>query len=237
MKIEDKIKLIDDLYRAYQTRLNVSRSEHQTWVEQVKLTIHRICQPDSKYIYELDTNNVSGIYSVYEEGEHYFGLLKRLKTELKLDQYSDENIVSLNGKEFSNVPATVNEIYNEIIVAFNQNLNFLCAGGLRAIIEAICKDKGIKDGITPDSGKRTESLKGRIFGLAEASLISSGNATILTHHQYLGDKALHELKKPHIDELNIAIEIINFTLIGIYELEHKGRELQTKIENRTNNIK
>lgn len=104
-------------------------------------------------------------------------------------------------------------------------------------MDAICVDKGIKKGTVPADGltpaKTTESLKGKIYGLHEIGFITKRHSEILTHHQYLGDKALHELEKPSKSELEIAIEIIGDTLNSIYDFEYKAQEL---LERRSNRI-
>lgn len=133
-------------------------------------------------------------------------------------------------QSFKNISENILNLYQEIIVTWVHEANLLCAGGIRAILEAICIDKGIKGGTVPDPPKPgfKESLKGKIYGLYEAGYITIKHAEILTHHQYLGDKALHELKRPSKEELELAIEIIAHTLSSIYELEVKAQELKSK---------
>ena len=135
-----------------------------------------------------------------------------------------------SSEAFQGVPIHILEIYKETVDAFINETNLLCAGGIRAILEAVCIDKNIKDGLVGE--KRTKSLQGRIYGLNEKGLITMNHSNILVHHQYLGNKALHELEKPSSDELKIAIEIIAHTLSSIYELNSKGQELKNKKEER-----
>lgn len=136
-------------------------------------------------------------------------------------------------KKFQNIPEHVLSLYKEIVDGFVHETNLLCAGGIRAILEAICKDKGIKGGQAKEGYK--ESLQGKIYGLCENGFITTKHAEILIHHQYLGDKALHELQKPTSDELEIAIDIVAHTLSSIYELQEKGKELLKRKEERTKN--
>ena len=133
-------------------------------------------------------------------------------------------------ESFQNIPLHIISIYKETVDAFINETNLLCAGGIRAILEAICIDKNIKRGLV--EGEYKESLKGRIYGLCENGLITVKHSEILVHHQYLGDKALHQLQSPSNAELQIAIEIIAHTLSSIYELESKGQELKSKKEER-----
>lgn len=130
---------------------------------------------------------------------------------------------------FKYVPKHIGELYQELIDGFIAGCNLLCAGGIRAILEAICIDKNIKEGTVPGTPpKLTKSLQGKIYGLYENGFITKRHAQILTHHQYLGDKALHELKIPVKGELELAIEIIAHTLSSIYELDIKAAELKKR---------
>lgn len=133
---------------------------------------------------------------------------------------------------FHNVPQHIISLYKEVIEAFVNEVNILCAGGIRAVLEAICIDKYVKKGTIPEEGTK-ESLKGKIYGLHEKGFITLSHVGILIHHQYLGDKALHQLERPSKEELEIAIDIIGDTLISIYDLEFKGQELKNRKENRT----
>lgn len=137
---------------------------------------------------------------------------------------------------FQNVPEDVNSLYKEIVDAYINEINLLCAGGIRAVLETICINKSIRGGNIPTEDgtppKFKESLKGRIYGLFENGIITKAHAEILVHNQYLGDKALHECKKPSTGELEIAIEIIAHTISSVYELGHKSEELKNRTNSR-----
>lgn len=137
---------------------------------------------------------------------------------------------------FHNVPLHITGIYKEVYDTFINKNKLLCAGGIRAILEALCINNQIKEGTAPAEGtnpeKKTSSLKGRIYGLFEKGLITRSHADILVHNQYLGDKALHECEKPSSEELEIAIQIIAHTLSSVYELNQKGEELKNKKNSR-----
>lgn len=114
----------------------------------------------------------------------------------------------------------------------NRELYTLAAGGLRAIVEAICSDKGVTDGPVDVKDKtgasqtiRRQNLQGKIAGMAEKGILASRQADVLHAHRFLGNDALHELELPDPSDLKVAIEIIEHTLVTIYELEHQGAEL------------
>ena len=64
----------------------------------------------------------------------------------------------LSPKAFESITAQVAQIYHEVIGAFNSGLLVLCTIGLRALLEAICVDRGLKTG----------TLKSKIDGYCES---------------------------------------------------------------------
>lgn len=137
-------------------------------------------------------------------------------------------------KSFYNLPFSIKLIYIEVVECYNRNNLFLCAAGLRALVEGICKDKNIVDGATeilPDgkfSESKADDLRGKINGLAEKGIISTSYAESLHEQRFLGNKTLHELKTPKKDEIKIALEIIEHIFHGIYEIPSKTEELKNK---------
>jgi hypothetical protein len=146
---------------------------------------------------------------------------------------------TLPGKDLYEVPCKLRRIYREVIDSFNNDLLISCAAGLRAIIEGICSEKGIKNGeieITDKKGitktVRKSNLQGKIAGLAENTILTKSNADILHEHRFLGNEALHELSQPSVEELRLAIEIIEHLLENIYELPSKAKEMKEHKEKR-----
>src|SRR5882724_3883159 len=77
-------------------------------------------------------------------------------------------------KSFYNAPHKTRSIYRETMDAFNNGMYILCSAGLRAIIESICNNEGILNGlveITKKDGstkiQRQKDLRGKIAGLHE----------------------------------------------------------------------
>ncbi|HEY5960014.1 MAG TPA: DUF4145 domain-containing protein [Polyangiaceae bacterium] len=132
-------------------------------------------------------------------------------------------------KHFPYVPEKPKRIYREAMEAFNAELYTLAGGGLRAIVEAICLDKAVVDGPVEEKDaagaprtRRKNTLQGKIAGMAEKGLLTIPQANVLHAHRFMGNEALHELEMPDIDDLKIAIGIIEHTLETLYELEHRG---------------
>lgn len=137
-------------------------------------------------------------------------------------------------KPYLNIPIEIRSIYRETIDTFNNQNNILCAVGLRALLEGICNNKGIKDGpleiVTSKGVKmhtiRKKDLRGKISGLFEKGLLTKSHSELLHEHRYLGNDAVHDLITPTSHELLIAIQIIEHTIENIYELTAKAEYLQ-----------
>lgn len=138
-------------------------------------------------------------------------------------------------KPTKNLPQNLTVIYRETIDAFNNGQYLLCTAGLRTLIEGICTDKAIAGKeITNKKGQKivSTSLESKIDGLSINRFLTEDNCAALHELRFLGNEALHELNPPKIDDLIIAIEIIELTLSNIYELGHKSRTLRKSAENR-----
>jgi hypothetical protein len=176
--------------------------------------------------------------SWFSEAEEYYGL----------DNYSDGTTTRLYPKrskdtrpirDYYNVPPILRRIYRESLDCFNNDSFTLCAAGLRAIVEGLCSTQGVTDGPVEVKKKdgttiiqRSTSLQGKIAGLKEKGILTESQIAILHEHRYLGNEAVHELSSPSQDELALAIEILEHTLEGLYELPDKVDELRTRKANR-----
>lgn len=142
-------------------------------------------------------------------------------------------------KDLINVPPKIRRLYREVIDCFNYECITLCAGGLRAIVEGICWQKGIKKGSVAvqkkDGTKITKvvsTLDGKIGGLCENGFLTIKQAEVLHQHRYLGNEALHELVQPSTSELELAIQIIESILETLYETPDKAAELRRSMARR-----
>lgn len=170
---------------------------------------------------------------------------RKLYIDVRNANYQDEGYVeelyprrSVNSipiKSFGNIPLKLKSIYRETIDAFNNEQFILCCGGLRVLIEGICIDKKI-EGIIVKDKKGDDCLKSnleaKIESLHECKYLTKNSVDSLHQLRFLGNDALHELSKPSISELKIAIEIIELTIENIYELTHKTMKIKSKKEDR-----
>ena len=153
--------------------------------------------------------------------------------------YPLRNKDAVSARPYHNVASNLRRIYVELIDCFNNDSPTLCAAGLRAPVEGICAQQGIRDGPVevPAIGGgthtlRRDNLEGRIGGLQEKGFLTQSSAQTLHDHRYLGNSAVHELARPATDELKLAIEIVEHVLEQLYELPEKAAELHRAIARR-----
>jgi hypothetical protein len=201
----------------------LSINDGEGWWEETIYQIIRCSGCDEISFRKLYSDAQIQQYSEYE-GEIYVQ-----------DLYPKRGPNSIPIKSYNNISSIIKSLYRETIDAFNNEQLILCCGGLRALIEAICLDKAVK-GIIIKNKKGVEVLKSnleaKIEGLAESGYLTKDNAKSLHELRFLGNEALHELEKPSIDELKLAIEIIELTIENIYELQHKAMKLKKRKANR-----
>ncbi|MEZ4851159.1 MAG: DUF4145 domain-containing protein [Bacteroidia bacterium] len=134
---------------------------------------------------------------------------------------------------FENIPPIVQRIYFETVEAFNNNLRMLAAAGIRAIIESICKSEGIVNGQVPDHSNpeilsTKNNLQGKIFGLHQNGFLTESHSKALHELRFLGNKAIHEISAPDINELILALDIAEHTLKNIYDVSQSADKLKNK---------
>lgn len=136
----------------------------------------------------------------------------------RLPAFSQEEVTDDYRKSL--IPAPVLKMYKETIAALNANIRTLAAGGLRATVEAICLDKGIKSG----------DLRNKIDELAKQSLLTTAQAELLHEERYLGNAALHELETPHVQDIEDGLRIVEGLINTIYLLPSKAKRLKERRE-------
>jgi hypothetical protein len=116
----------------------------------------------------------------------------------------------ITAKAFHRLPRRLTGIYEEVIRSFNDSLNTLCAIGLRALLEGVCSDKGIK-------GK---NLQQQIEGLK--TILPENIVNHLHSFRFIGNEAVHDLEAPSQYALKQCIEVIEDLLNFLYDLEYKA---------------
>jgi hypothetical protein len=127
-------------------------------------------------------------------------------------------LIKRNEKDFKYMPSTLIQIYEEIIITYNNNSFILCAAGIRAVLEGICKDKGITDG----------NLIEKIKKLHEQGFVSKQHENILHKLRFLGNCAIHDLQTPTKKEIDAALDIIEHIIESVYEILGMAKKLKNK---------
>lgn len=117
-------------------------------------------------------------------------------------------------KHFYKLGPNLAKIYREVIACFNADAKILCAVGLRALLEGVCADKGIKDG----------TLEKKIGGLD--TFLPKNIVDSLHGFRFMGNEAAHELQAPTEDDLRLAIEVMEDLLDFLYSLDYKASRLR-----------
>ena len=119
-------------------------------------------------------------------------------------------------KTFLQLNSKLTQIYEEIILCYNNASPILCATGLRALLEGVCADKEIAG----------SSLFDKINNLN--SLLPENIVESLHHFRFIGNEAVHQLSAPTMDELRSTIEVMEDLLNYLYELDYKAASLSRK---------
>jgi hypothetical protein len=122
------------------------------------------------------------------------------------------------GKRFKHLPAALAKIYQEVIASYNNDGFILCASGVRAILEGVCKDKGVING----------TLQNKMQDLCTNNFISQNYENILRKLQILGNGAIHELQEPTHEEISTALDIIEHITEALYEIPRKAEILKQR---------
>lgn len=137
--------------------------------------------------------------------------------------------------DFDDLPYNLDLIYKESIKSFNSKNYILCAVGIRAILEGICKDQKISNGTvekTKSDGTqhqvKSNNLDGKINGLHQKGIITIKHSGALHELRFLGNNAIHELESPKKKDLITAFDIIEHILIDIYEIPNKANRLKER---------
>jgi len=143
----------------------------------------------------------------------------------RVEFYPERTISHHIGKYYIHLPNKLSHLYSEVVATYNQGNLILCSAGLRALLEGICIDKRIYEGLD-EKGKTTKSLEGKINGLT--SIVPPSIVKNLHGLRFLGNQALHELDVPDDDSVNLAISVIEDIMNIIYDLDYRAQLLLKK---------
>jgi hypothetical protein len=118
-------------------------------------------------------------------------------------------------QEVQLLPFGVQQIYEEAHGALCAELQIMAGFGIRAIVEAVCKEREV----------RGSNLKERIDSLADAGFITPEGAKIFHHLRFMGNAAAHDMKAHAPSEMNAAFDVIEYLLQGVYVLPRQAEML------------
>ena len=126
--------------------------------------------------------------------------------------------VSRKEKDFCSLPSTLTKIYGEVIKTYNHGCYILCAAGIRALLEGICKEKNITNGV----------LETKINEMCNQGFITKHQETILHELRFLGNDVLHELQMPSKKDIDAALDILEHIVVSLYEISEKAETLKNR---------
>lgn len=126
------------------------------------------------------------------------------------------------------LPRDLAHVYVETISAINANLRLLGAAGIRSLIEGTCSNQDIKGGYVLKDGEKEwkETLQGQIEGLAQNGKITTENAKHLHELRLAGNDVLHRLDVPPVEELRLAMVIVEHLLAQVFMIEGQAKILE-----------
>jgi hypothetical protein len=114
------------------------------------------------------------------------------------------------------LPNKVRGVYQETLTALSNAAPILAAIGIRAVVEAVCKDKGC-------SG---HDLEKNIDLLVKKGHLASDQADFLHLQRFMGNAAAHEIVPPEQTELRAALDIAENLLTNLYVLPLLAQEMK-----------
>jgi hypothetical protein len=113
------------------------------------------------------------------------------------------------------VPESVRRVYVETHAALCNKLPVLAGIGIRAIVEAVCKDRSALGA----------NLEKRIDSLAAKGFVTPDGAKILHSLRFMGNDAAHEVKQHEEAELATAFLVVEHLLQTVYVIPEKAKDL------------
>lgn len=120
--------------------------------------------------------------------------------------------------DYYDLPHGIAKIYTQTHSAISDKLSILAGVGLRAIVEAICKERHA-------TGK---DLFKKIDDLVTQGVITRDGGDILHLIRVMGNDAAHEVKANTEEELATALEVVEHLLKSVYIIPIKAQKIKRK---------
>jgi ribosomal protein S27E len=116
------------------------------------------------------------------------------------------------------LPDRVLAIYREVVSALLNEQPILAGIGIRALVEAVCEEKGATE----------YNLSKRIDQLVTLGELTKDGAEILHGIRLLGNKAAHEVAAPTVEQLKSGMQVAENLLVNVYILKKVAEKLPKK---------
>jgi len=114
------------------------------------------------------------------------------------------------------LPDKVRKVYQETLTALSNKAPILAAIGIRAVVEAVCKDKGCTG----------HNLEDNIDLLVQKGHLADDQADFLHLQRFMGNTAAHEIAPPEQTELTAALDIAENLLTNLYVLPRIAEDMK-----------
>lgn len=113
------------------------------------------------------------------------------------------------------LPPKIRAIYFEVHQAIAAGHRVLASIGIRALVEAVCAEKGAKG----------RTLEKRIDALASQNTLTVEGASVLHKTRLLGNRAAHQVDPPDEHQLDVAMDIAEQLLVNVWILPQVAKSL------------
>lgn len=134
---------------------------------------------------------------------------EELREKVELYPSRLEGRHSLRDSHF--LPFDIERIYKETLSALSGEMPVLAGIGIRALVEAICKERNALG----------SNLEKRIDGLVAQHVLTADGAEFLHSLRLMGNQAAHEVKPHTLRDLELAMDVVEYVLEGVYLLPRR----------------
>lgn len=122
-------------------------------------------------------------------------------------------------EDIYHLPHGVAKVYRQTHTALCDKLSILAGVGLRAIVEAVCKERNAQG----------RNLNKKIDDLQTQGILTKDGCDILHSIRLLGNESAHETLDNSEEELLSAFEVVEHLLKSVYIIPRKARKIKKRL--------
>ncbi|MCG9081078.1 DUF4145 domain-containing protein [Laribacter hongkongensis] len=203
------------LCKTEQKRFKFYENNDLEYGEINKFFIVECCGCNNIHFMSINENSEDTVYCGGDEPQYH----------QEINIYPDPQAGRQPIKHMIYLPEELDQIYLETLQAINRNQPILAGIGIRAIIEIVCKSQGADE----------KSLNEKIESLVTNNMLSRKEADTLHQLRTLGNSAAHEAIPHKINQLQIAFDVVDHLLQGVYVIPRQA-EKRLPISKASNNV-